>query len=563
MIVKYSQVFPYWIYGDNKIASHDKLNEWLDQNGIEDDNSFKINEITKDRLSIISKNPNIKYIEVYTDLKTYYYYQTNIEFIANKTYQVSFDLDWYATYGLDLIRNLNGKNVFVKRSHHALTNIFETALFQDERLENISPVFSNLKFLEDDLISYMREGKTFYKINGGRVGFALDTYKFVNIYAIWKIKGIEPNDTRGGYYIYPISTQTDWQFANMYMTNETSQRVFSFNNNIEKIRIINNNSEWANAFMGVFVGPSFIYMGQDATVKRINNTTTDTLLCRMFDRTYFKEYTIDKPLINFTGNQKLMLNHSGGIYSPTILNYLELMIGNSKLDALNFDLTNDNKFKIKNGFINFNESNFTFYTDLKLEGFNEIVKHYPGPLTSEARPYLEYIAQNKNRLNTSLAISGVGMVGSLATSIATGNPLGLLGVMGGMRNIANITANLSDKKRELLDKPNASYDNDNAFYSLFNLLKNIKSTPLVYYRILKNLDKYNNEIVYYGWKQNKYLPFKTTGLNKHFYLQIDANELFNQYPQLFTKTPQIYLKEIIDLLNNGLRLWNDVVVQYE
>ena len=155
------------------------------------------------------------------------------------------------------------------------------------------------------------------------------------------------------------------------------------------------------------------------------------------------------------------------------------------------------------------------------------------------------------------------MLGSLATTIATGNPLGLLGVMGGMKNIANTAANLKDKKRELLNKPNASYDNDNAFYGLFNLLKNIKSTSLIYYRDLENLAAFNNQIVYYGWKQNKYLPFNTTGLNKHFYIQIDANELFNQYPQLFTSIPQNYLEEFINLLNNGLRLWNDVVVQYE
>ena len=45
--------FPYWIYGENKIASHDKLYEWLEQNGIEYDNSFKINEINKDSLLIV------------------------------------------------------------------------------------------------------------------------------------------------------------------------------------------------------------------------------------------------------------------------------------------------------------------------------------------------------------------------------------------------------------------------------------------------------------------------------------------------------------------------------
>ena len=198
-----------------------------------------------------------------------------------------------------------------------------------------------------------------------------------------------------------------------------------------------------------------------------------------------------------------------------------------------------------------------------MENFNDTVKTYSGSLISESRPYLEYIAQNKNRLNTSLALGGISMLGSMVSSIAMGNPLMMGGALMGGRSIINTVANLKDKKRELLNKPNASYDNDNAFYGLFNLLKNIKSTSLIYYRDLENLAAFNNQIVYYGWKQNKYLPFNTTGLNKHFYIQIDANELFNQYPQLFTSIPKNYIELILEMLNNGLRLWNDVEVQYE
>lgn len=149
-------------------------------------------------------------------------------------------------------------------------------------------------------------------------------------------------------------------------------------------------------------------------------------------------------------------------------------------------------------------------------------------------------------------------------ALASGNPLiGAAGLVGGAGSMINQISSLKDAKNRLLNKPNASYDNDNAFYGLSYLLDGIKSSSLIHYRGLKNLDKYNNEIVYYGWKQEKYLPFNTTGLNKHFYIQIDANELFNQYPQLFTSIPKIYIELVLEMLNNGLRLWNDVVVQYE
>ena len=551
--------FPFWIYGENKIASHDKLYEWLEQNGIEYDNSFKINEISKDRLEIITKNPNIKYVSVFTDLKTYYYYQSNINFIANKTYQVSFELDWYATYGLDLIRSLKGKNVFVKRSHHALTNIFETALFQDERLENISPVYTDLRMVEDtdyDKTQVINGKNYYYK---GSYGYTLDQYHFINLYGIWKAKAV---DNRTGYYIYPITNETNINNTNMSIDGRTTSMnaIKPFNNAIIKIRDINTNANWANGFLGIFTGPNFLKIMGIPQVMRIGNTSSDSLVSRVFSTSYFQSYNIIKPSFEYQGNQKLLLNYKGGFYSPNILNYLDIRMGNSKLEALNFELTSNNRLEPKNGYIGFNESNFTFFNRLTLDDFNETVKTFPGPLISEANPYLEYVAQNKYRINTSLALGGVSMVGALAS----GNPLiGAAGLVGGANSMLNQISSLKDAKNRLLNKPNASYDNDNAYYGLSYLLDGIKSSSMLHYRGLKNLDKYNNEIVYYGWKQNKYLPFNTTGLNKHFYIQIDANELFNQYPQLFTSIPKFYLEEIINLLNNGLRLWNETVVQYE
>ena len=560
MVIKYVlHTFPYWIYGENKIASRDKLDEWLDQNGIEYDNSFKINEINKDSLLIITKNPNIKYVEVFTDLKTYYYYQSNINFIANKTYQVSFELDWYATYGLDLIRDLNGKNVFVKRSHHALTNIFETALFQDEKLENISPVYSELRMVEDT--DYERtqsiNGKNYYYI--GSYGYTLDQYHFINLYGVWKAKAV---DNRTGYYIYPITNEKSINNTNMSIDGRTTSMnaIKPFNNAITKIRDINTNANWANGFLGIFTGPNFLKITGIPEVTQIGNTSSPSLVSRVFHTSYFQSYKITKPSFEYQGNQKLLLNYKGGVYSPSILNYLDIRMGNSKLDALNFELTSNNRLEPKNGYIGFNESNFTFFNKLTLDDFNETVKTFPGPLISEANPYLEYVAQNKNRINSSLVLGGLSMGGALAS----GNPLiGAAGLVGGAGSIINQISSLKDAKNRLLNKPNASYDNDNAFYGLSYLLDGIKSSSMLHYRGLKNLAKYNNEIVYYGWKQNKYLPFNTTGLNKHFYIQIDANELFNQYPQLFTPIPKNYIELILEMLNNGLRLWNDVAVQYE
>lgn len=561
MIVKYSQVFPYWIYGDNKIGTENTLEQWLNKNGYVYDNSFKVNELSKDNIIVITQNANIKYIHIRKANQNFYYYQTDIEFIANNTYKLIFNLDWYASYFLPLVPNLQNQKCFVKRSHHALTNIFETALFQDERLENISPIYSNINFVEDDLTIFNYQGKTYYKINNdSNINYTLDDKKFINLYGVWKAQAV---DNKAGYYVLPITNQINETQETMFMLKEGSPgALYQFNNNVLKIRQINQNTNWANGFVGIFSGPNFIYLGGDGEVRQIPNTSSRTLINRIMDKSYFLPYNITKQIFNFTGNQKLLLNHKDGLYSPNILNYLDIKIGNSRLDALNFELKN-NKFKIKKGYISFNESSFLFYNEPTLDGFDDIVKTFPGALMSESKPYLEYIAQNKNRLNTSLATSGIGMIGSLATTIARGNPLGLLGVFGGMRNIANTTASLNDKKKELLDKPNASYDSDNAFYWLIYLINNVKSTSLLYYRNLENLEKYNNEIVYYGWKQNKYINFQTSNLNNHFYIQIDAMELFNRNPNLFINIPKNYIEMILEMLNNGLRLWKTTEVQYE
>ena len=112
MIVKFSLSLPFWIYGENKIASKTFLNQWLDLNGIDYNNSFKVNEMSKDNIIIISKSPGIKYVVMEINHQNFYYYQTNVDFIANNTYQINLSLDWYATYGLIAIQQLNGKNVF-------------------------------------------------------------------------------------------------------------------------------------------------------------------------------------------------------------------------------------------------------------------------------------------------------------------------------------------------------------------------------------------------------------------------------------------------------------------
>src|SRR5574344_197071 len=171
-------------------------------------------------------------------------------------------------------------------------------------------------------------------------------------------------------------------------------------------------------------------------ITQIGGTSGKSLIGRIFATSYFQTYNIAYPTFEYKGNQKLLLNYKGGFYSPSILNYLDIRMGNSKLDALNFELTTNNRLEPKNGYIGFNETNFTFFNKLTLDDFNETVKTFPGPLLSEANPYLEYVAQNKYRINSSLILGGLSMGGA----IASGNPLiGAAGLVGGAGSIIKQT----------------------------------------------------------------------------------------------------------------------------
>ena len=183
--------FPYWIYGDNKIATKNHLEMWLNRYGNDYDNSFKVNEISKDNVIVIGKNPNLKYIHITKENQNFYYYQTDIEFIANNTYKLIFNLDWYATYFLDLMENnkLIGEKCFVKRSHHVLQDPFKSCVIEDEKLNEIIPVNTDINFIEDEMFSYNVDGKLFYGVEGKNISgvsgryycYDFSKYKFANI----------------------------------------------------------------------------------------------------------------------------------------------------------------------------------------------------------------------------------------------------------------------------------------------------------------------------------------------------------------------------------------------
>ena len=556
-VIRFTEKKPFWIFTDDKIFDYSSLNIWLTTNGTDFNNEFKINEISKDQVVVLTKNPNIEYFQFTRSVegRNYYYYKTNTKFISNDIYQLDFELDWYATYFLDIASNFYSKKMYIKRSHDVLQNPFTSCVIEDEKLEEIVPVNTDLNFIEDDILTFNFEGKNYYGVNG-KDYYDFSTFRFGNVYAVWKASVV---DNSLGYKIMPITTQPYKDSSDMFIYLKATNKKYGFNNCFNNVRVINKNTNWANGFVGIFTGPGL--MREDALVYQVNGVLSKTLFYNTFVISYFQEYNITKTFLNYSGNEALKLNYKNGLYSPNILNYYDFKIGNSKLDALNFEIQN-NKFKIKDGYISFNENSFVFYNNLKFEDFKDIVKTYPGALMSESKPYLQYVEQNRNRINTSLAIGASSMVGSIATK----NPIAIgAGILSGVKSIAGIKSNLKDKKRELVDKPNASYDNDNAFYILFGLLKNIKSTPLVYYRNLENIEKFNNQIVYYGWKQEKYLIPNIVIDNErtHFYLQIDANDFFLQNQALFNKIPFIYWDNVINMLNNGIRLWKgDVNYKY-
>ena len=121
-VIRFTEKKPFWIFTDDKIYDNSSFMAWIIANGTDFNNDFKINEISKDEVIVITKNPNIEYFQFTraAEPRNYFYYKTNTKFISNDLYQLDFELDWYATYYLEIAQDVYSKKMYVKRSHNLL-----------------------------------------------------------------------------------------------------------------------------------------------------------------------------------------------------------------------------------------------------------------------------------------------------------------------------------------------------------------------------------------------------------------------------------------------------------
>jgi len=201
--------------------------------------------------------------------------------------------------------------------------------------------------------------------------------------------------------------------------------------------------------------------------------------------------------------------------------------------------------------------------DSPLQKLEERTKPLAGPLASTSNPFLEYIAQNRNRINSGIfgaATSGVGGLANIGLGVATGNPFavlnGIMGVGNAGLNIAKQFGEIKDTRNKLLPTQNASYDKDNVFYGeAFKANNDRKFYSLLIKRKLGNLSTFNDQVVFYGYIQNRYIipSFEFSNIKTHYYLQIDANEYYLRFKNHFKNIPLKFTNEILQILNEGVR----------
>lgn len=558
MIVKYSKIRPFWIYGNDKIISKDKLEEWLNNNGFSYNNEFKINEYSLYEVSIITRDPNIEYFK-YTNNYDYFYYKTDISFLANGFYKINFSIDWYATYFLNIANEFYTKEMFIKRAHETpLPSTFYK--LEDEKLQEISPNLGQRKYVSIKKYLYVINGVNFWSTSRRQVTYCYQFSAnkwFTSIVAIFK-NWINPSKTN--FIVVPLTNQGNESALitqalvgapNGSMTMES--RV-NFNNGMNNIRELLSRSEWSNAFVGFMTYPNIdnIINGGN-TVHVINDLKI--LWCYSYEltqnitmNTYFNALPLNiSPYI---------LNVNNKIYHPQIINFTKPKITNQDLTFNDMEILNDFIY-LKNGFTILNNDSFTFFTDNDYQDIANIGKRLAGPLASKSNNYLNYVEQNKYRSSTQMLTNVINGVGA---SILFGRGSVISGVGSLVKSYLDIDAQYETAKKTNLPSINTSYDQDNAWWEIDRKYNGNANECITYYDLL-NIKKYNNQIVYYGYKIEEYkipsIEFNAT--KTHYYLQIDANDFYLRNKELFNKIPFTFLENILQMLNEGVRFWESEI----
>lgn len=558
MIVKYSEVLPWWINNQEDKPNQSAFNEWIQLNMQQE--NIKLNmQGDYSKITMLAKNPNIKYISVEVNNKTYYYYVENMNLIATLTYTFNLNIDTWSTYFMKVFFSINpDSEVFIKRCHNLTCDEKElTKTQEDSILDNIKPVIGNIDSWgesEFKKISVGQEQYVFAKRDDLYYKGVNESYPSLNVVALYQ----HPNYVNS-YLVFPLPKIN--KGFNFKVYDKKTLTITSYGNWSECYFDINQNQTFMNNFIGVYTIPNWLIASEIYYELNINGGKI------IGSSIPHKANKYDEFPLYFKINNYINLNNKNELLSPKIIDYIPLFYGKDRIYSTDFNSVRfTNKQSMNPIYIDYNGSFIAYFKNI-LGSLDTYAKRLPGPLKSTVDKYQEYVAQNQNRINSGIQSTTLGIIqgaGMIGVGAASGNPFAIAGGFGGLigsgTSLLNQTATILDMKNSLIPKQKQSFIIDN-MYDFPEFSNKIMPQHLMIFKYeLKNLVEYNNAIVLYGYEFNNLKKFKDAIINgnasNHCFVSFRIDYYKKMFYKKYQSIPFRFQDEYFNLLNNGIRIWS-------
>ena len=495
MYSRYSKKLPFWIINPENKPTLDAWRDYITDQSIftnigNDDNSlFRYDERSLDNLTIISKDPDIKYLvlditsstpivskpTLYTD---FYYHVERVSFYAMGVWKIEFKRD-YITLWIQFLENIRyNRGIGDIRTLTTRTNLIsDNYQFEDDKLKTLPLKISGWKVEEltpaNDIITketidnsttritayYTRMGKIWNDVLSTGTGGNLKLY---DIY--FDIKLVLNKIERTSFCEYYVFNTEEYGMVFIpkvnviNTTNPTYEPIYRMSNNRETARLYSShyiekylvNNKWASQFMGIYNLPNWLTTSvplyswdpyEDITI-----TNPDGVEAITFHQFLYVKFGVDSlpvksinyqipQILNIENNKKLGNNNTINSYSilqslPTYLNGVNNQINLQKHP--NFIDRENNVLRFEYNFIFSGFGITTYYSPYeKIENW---IQNLPQQLPSSTSKFAQYIQANQNTLQTGIWVKQEEAKINQATGIANalvgaaGAGLGVYGV---------------------------------------------------------------------------------------------------------------------------------------
>lgn len=481
MYSKYSKVLPYWVLNTENKPTLEAFQNYVNSDNFTLNNNdlFRYDERSLDTLTIISKDPDIKYLILDISSSTpmvekpfyftdFHYYVEKVSFYSQGVWKIEFKRD-YITLWVQFLQNINNNNFGNIRTLTTRTNLInDNYQFEDDKLKSFPLKISGWKSEELQPDPNIIHTDTFKPFNITR--FWLHYSRMKNWFYPDKVVDLtfdiilitEGADRTNFNEYYVFNTEefgmlfipkvyygsfgmiTDYILFREADRDEEWGRIYQ-TQDIEKYLV---NNKWASQFMGVYILPN--WLTSSIPIKPLPNNivvegfTFTNLLHVPFGigTTRIKSINYITPSILKTEFSK-KLGVKNKLVSQSIFQSLPIYLNNANTQ-INFQkypgFFNLDKTQFEYDFIFTGQGVGIFYS--KYEMVENWIKNFPQQLPSSTSKFAQYIQANQNVLQTGIWVKQEEAKVNLATGAANalvgaiGSGIGLYG-FGQLRNVAS------------------------------------------------------------------------------------------------------------------------------